>query len=225
MAVGGRPATILKSDLMRNAGPGRAYWGSHMTNPTPSAPNTSKGAPSGARPPRAHEYRVQLTWTGNRGEGTASYTAYGREHEIAAEGRPTLAGSADPAFRGDPSRYSPEDLLVASLSACHMLWYLHLCADAGVVVTDYRDEAYGRMDMEADGRARFTEVVLRPRVTLEEGTPAGATGEGGSGSAPVSAVATAGRLHREAHRMCFIARSVNFPVRCEPRVAVAGAAE
>src|SRR5262249_17274126 len=105
-------------------------------------------------------------------------------------------------FRGDASRYNPEDLLVASLSTCHMLWYLHLCAGARVVVTEYTDDAMGRMSERSDGSGRFTEVVLRPRVTIEDG----------------GNVALAIKLHTRAHEMCFIANSVNFPVRCEPLI-------
>ncbi len=149
---------------------------------------------------------MAIDWTGNRGEGTATYRAYDRSHTITAEGRPPIPGSSDPAFRGDPSRYNPEDLLVASLSACHMLWYLHLCAAAGVVVTAYRDDAEGVMREEPDGGGRFVEVVLQPSVTVR--TP--------------EMVEAASRLHAEAHRRCFIANSVNFPVRHEARVAADG---
>ncbi|WP_372381716.1 OsmC family protein [Xanthomonas sp. NCPPB 1068] len=152
---------------------------------------------------QAHHYTAQITWTGDRGEGTGSYRGYGREHEIAIAGKPTLAGSSDPAFRGDASRHNPEDLLVASLSACHMLWYLHLAAEAGVVVRGYIDEASGTMLTDA-GRGQFSEVVLRPVVTISAGDPVAAEA-----------------LHHGAHAACFIARSVNFPVRCEPSIVVA----
>jgi organic hydroperoxide reductase OsmC/OhrA len=151
---------------------------------------------------RPHEYRVHLSWTGNLGTGTSDYRAYSRAHEITAAGRPVLPGSSDPAFRGDPSRYNPEELLVASLSACHMLWYLHLCAEAGIVVTGYVDAAGGTMVETPDGGGAFAEVVLRPVVTIRAG-----------GDAELAET-----LHERAHELCFIARSVNFPVRCEPRV-------
>jgi organic hydroperoxide reductase OsmC/OhrA len=150
---------------------------------------------------RLHTYDTVVTWTGNRGTGTSGYRDYGRDHEVAAEGRPTIAGSSDPTFRGDPTRWNPEQLLVASLSQCHLLWYLHLCADAGVVVTDYVDHAHGTMAETGDG-GRFTEVVLRPQITVAE--PA--------------MVERAMSLHEAAHRACFIANSVNFPVRHEPNV-------
>lgn len=151
---------------------------------------------------KKHQYTTAVTWTGNRGEGTASYTAFDRDHVVDVDGKPQLAASADPAFRGDPSRWSPEDLLVASLSECHMLWYLHLCADSGVVVTDYRDVAQGTMVVERDGAGRFTEVVLRPAITV----------------ADESMLSKATELHEQAHRKCFIANSVNFPVRHEPEI-------
>ncbi len=151
---------------------------------------------------REHRYELLVVWTGNRGEGTASFRGYSRDHEVHAEGRPPLPGSSDPAFRGDPSRYNPEQLLVASLSQCHMLWYLHLCSTSGVVVTDYRDAAEGVMAEERGGSGRFVEVVLRPRVTVER----------------PEMVELAERLHGDASRMCFIANSMAFPVRHEPVV-------
>lgn len=150
--------------------------------------------------PKLHNYSLTVRWTGNLGPGTASYRAYTRDHEVAAEGKPVLAGSSDPAFRGDPTRYSPEELLVASLSACHMLWYLHLCADAGIVVMAYEDAAQGTMEETADGGGRFTAVTLRPRIVLADGTRR----------------PEADALHERAHGLCFIANSVNFPVNVEP---------
>ena len=146
---------------------------------------------------REHQYRITTTWTGNRGTGTSDYKAYAREHEIFAAGKNApLAGSSDAGFRGDGSRYNPEELLVASLSACHMLWFLHLCADAGIVVTEYRDEASGTMAEHADGGGEFTKVVLRPHVTIADRWRK----------------AEADALHDRAHHLCFIARSVKFPV-------------
>lgn len=154
---------------------------------------------SDAMAERRHEYEVQVAWTGDLGQGTSDYRSYARDHEIMVAGHPPIVGSSDPAYLGDRSRYNPEELLVASLAACHMLWYLHLCADAGVVVTGYRDDARGTL---AGGR--FLEAVLRPKVELATG----------------SDLQAAADLHGEAHRQCFIARSVNFPVRCEPLATV-----
>lgn len=151
---------------------------------------------------KEHHYRVRVRWTGDRGEGTSSYCTYGREHEISAEGKAVLQGSADPAFRGDPSLYNPEELLVAALSGCHMLSYLHACAVAGIVVTDYEDDAFGIMEETGAGEAQFSSVVLRPIVTISAGGDAG----------------KAEALHEHAHDLCFIARSVNFPVRHEPTI-------
>lgn len=151
---------------------------------------------------RQHEYTVTVDWTGNLGEGTSGYRAYSRNHDILVAGKPPIAGSADPAFRGDGGRHNPEDLLVGSLSACHMLWYLHLCAEAGVVVLAYRDEARGTMIQTDNGGGRFSEVVLYPVVTIAADSDTG----------------LAERLHERAHELCFIAASMNFPVRCEPDV-------
>jgi organic hydroperoxide reductase OsmC/OhrA len=156
-------------------------------------------------PTREHRYLVTVTWRGNRGTGTSAYRAYGRDHEINADGKSPIAGSADAAFLGDRTRWNPEDLLVVSLSTCHQLWYLHLAADAGVVVTDYVDRAEGVMQEDADGSGRFIRVVLRPQVTLAAG----------------SDVARAKALHHSAHEKCFVANSVNFPVTCEPTMVVA----
>lgn len=150
----------------------------------------------------AHSFNVTTTWTGNRGSGTSTYRSYGRDHDIAADGKiSSIPGSSTPVFRGDKERYNPEELLIASLSACHMLWFLHLCADAGIVVTEYRDDAQGTMQLNADGSGQFNDVVLRPVVRIADAS---------------RAAAIAG-LHHRAHDLCFIARSVNFPVRCEPR--------
>jgi organic hydroperoxide reductase OsmC/OhrA len=148
---------------------------------------------------KTHTYRATTTWTGNLGEGTRTYRAYSRNHDITVAGKAPLLCSSDPAFRGDPARHNPEELLVASLSGCHMLWFLHLCAEAGVVVTDYRDEATGTMAETADGGGHFTEVVLRPQVRV-------------AASADTQQIDA---LHHRAHALCFIASSVNFPVRCE----------
>jgi organic hydroperoxide reductase OsmC/OhrA len=150
---------------------------------------------------RRHRYPVTVEWTGNLGEGTATYRSYSRDHAIAVEGKSPIAGSSDPVFRGDAARHNPEDFLVAALAACHMLSYLHLCAVAGIVVTAYEDRAAGEMRETSDGGGRFTGVVLRPRVTISAGDPAAAR-----------------ILHEKAHHLCFIASSVNFPVTCEPEI-------
>ena len=147
-----------------------------------------------------HHYSVTVTWTGNRGTGTSGYRDYGRDHDIALPGLPVLPGSSDPTFRGDKDRYNPEQLLLTALSQCHMLSFLHVAVMHGVVVTAYTDAAEGTMRLNRDESGEFTEVVLRPRVEL----------------ADESQRELADSLHEEAHRVCFIARSVNFPVRHEP---------
>ena len=149
---------------------------------------------------KTHQYVVDLEWTGNQGNGTAGYRTYERSHHLSAPGRPVIQGSSDPAFRGDKSKYSPEELLVASVSACHMLWYLHLCADAGVIVVEYQDAAKGVMVEDNKGSGRFEQITLYPQVTVSEN----------------HMVAEALRLHEEANRMCFIANSLNFRISHTP---------
>jgi len=151
-----------------------------------------------------HSYDVHVKWTGNLGQGTNSYKAYARDHEIEAKGKPVVLGSSDPKFRGNPSRYNPEELLIASLSACHMLWYLHLCAAAGIVVIEYVDHASGTMIETSNGGAHFKEVTLKPTATIKEGSDREVASE----------------LHERSHQLCFIANSVNFPVYCSPRIVL-----
>lgn len=153
-----------------------------------------------------HTYDVTVTWTGDDGEGTATYRSYRRDNVVTAEGLPDLAGSADPAFRGDPTRWNPEQLLVAALSQCHLLTYLHLCATNGVVVSGYVDDAHGEMTLNRDHSGQMASVTLRPRVTV----------------ADAGMVERAVALHHDVPDLCFIARSVNFPVRHEPTVLAAG---
>lgn len=148
---------------------------------------------------KQHHYAVTVTWTGNRGTGTSEYRAYDRHHTISANGKADLDASSDPAFMGDKTKYNPEDLLVASLSSCHMLWYLHLCADAGIIVTEYADHATGVMLQTAAG-GHFTEVTLHPVVTITDAAMADKANE----------------LHEVAHKHCFIANSCNFPVYHKP---------
>jgi organic hydroperoxide reductase OsmC/OhrA len=152
-----------------------------------------------------HAYEVLTRWTGDLGTGTSDYRAYSRQHEVLGPGKVgPILGSSDPAFRGDATRYNPEELLVASLSACHLLWYLHLCADAGIVVLEYADAARGTMAEAEGGGGHFTEVVLRPQVTITR----------------AEQVPDALKLHEKANRLCFIANSVNFPVKHVAQVHV-----
>lgn len=156
---------------------------------------------------KEHIYKAKTKWTGNLGTGTSGYTAYSRAHEISGccgGGKDVILASADPVYRGDASRYNPEELVVAAISGCHMLWYLHLCADAGVVVVDYQDEASGILTETDDGNGKFTEVTINPRVTVTSKSDA----------------ELARTLHHKAHEFCFIANSMNFPVNFEPEILV-----
>jgi organic hydroperoxide reductase OsmC/OhrA len=153
---------------------------------------------------REHHYEVTVNWTGNTGKGTASYLAYGRDHDITAPGKPLLLGSADPAFRGQKDRWNPEELLVASLSECHMLTFLSLCAREKIVVTAYEDAATGTMTEDGGYSGRITEVVLNPVVTIADPERAERAAE----------------LHHDANKTCFIANSVNFPVLHNPTTRV-----
>lgn len=155
-----------------------------------------------------HTYTATITWTGARDTGTSSYTAYTRDHVVSVEGKPDILASSDPAFRGDARRHTPEDLFVASLAECHMLWFLHVAAASGVAVTGYTDVPVGTMRVEAAGAGQFTEIELRPKVTCDT-----------SGTAPVTDD-TLAALHEKAHAHCFISRSVNFPVHVRPALHV-----
>ena len=164
-----------------------------------------------------HRYALTVRWTGNLGEGTASYRGYSRDHEIEIPGLPALRGSADPSFHGDRTRYNPEQLLLAALSQCHMLSFLHVAVKHGVVVSAYEDHAEGLMRTNRDGSGQFESVTLKPRVTVA----APGSGQGsvpGSGRLPDAGLFE--ELHAEANKLCFIARSVNFPVLHEPILLV-----
>ncbi|PWT99304.1 MAG: peroxiredoxin [Terriglobia bacterium] len=155
------------------------------------------------REKRQHHYELTTRWTGNLGRGTAGYTSYNRNHELTAPGKlAPIPGSSDPAFRGDRERYNPEELLLGALSACHMLWVLHLCADAGIVITEYEDRAEGQMTEREDGSGRFTKVVLHPLMKISDGTR----------------IADAIAIHQDTHQLCAIAQSVNFIVECRAEV-------
>ncbi len=153
---------------------------------------------------RTHDFVSRIVWTGNRGEGTRRYQGYDRTWNIALPGKEIIACSNDPLLGGDPTRMNPEDLLISALSACHMLWYLHLASNAGIVVTAYRDDPVGHGETLANGAGRFLSAVLRPRISVQEGAD----------------LASAAALHHDVHDFCFIARSVNFPVRCEPTILI-----
>ncbi|MBX7181329.1 MAG: OsmC family protein [Bacteroidia bacterium] len=149
---------------------------------------------------RNHRFTVNTEWTGNLGPGTSSYSGYERSHTIRIENKPELYGSSDSSFRGDPSKHNPEELLLAALSSCHMLWYLHLCSEAGIQVMEYRDIAHGILTENIQGSGKFTGATLNPEVIVSD----------------ASMVLPALDLHAKANAMCFIANSVNFPIDHHP---------
>ena len=153
---------------------------------------------------KEHQYELTLTWTGNKGTGTSHYTAYERSHQITINNKATINASSDSPFRGDGTKHNPEDLLLASLSSCHMLWYLHLCADAGVVVNTYSDNPIGTLSLNEQGSGKFTSVTLKPKVIV----------------ADAGMIDKAMELHHQANKMCFIANSVNFKVAHHPEINV-----
>ncbi|ETN96658.1 OsmC family protein [Zhouia amylolytica] len=154
---------------------------------------------------KQHNYQVKVEWTGNEGKGTLNYKSYNRNHTIIAEGKyDAISGSSDPSFMGDKTRYNPEDLFLSSLSACHMLWYLHLCSLHKIVVTEYLDHATGVMEEMANGSGRFTAVTLNPQVKITD----------------PSNIEKANELHEEANKMCFIANSCNFKIGHKPNTTV-----
>ncbi|MBP2619268.1 OsmC family protein [Chryseobacterium jejuense] len=151
-----------------------------------------------------HHYKTTIQWTGNKGNGTSSYRDYERSHTISVENKTVIEGSSDPAFRGDSTKHNPEDIFLSSLSSCHMLWYLHFCSEAGIIVMDYIDEATGIMEETANGSGHFTEVTLYPTVIVSD----------------ESMMEKAKELHHKANEFCFIANSVNFTVKHIPTVLV-----
>jgi organic hydroperoxide reductase OsmC/OhrA len=149
---------------------------------------------------KQHNYKLIVKWTGNKGIGTSNYAAFERSHLILVDNKIEILGSSDPAFRGDKTKHNPEELLLASVSSCHMLWYLHLCAVAGIIVTDYIDNATGIMMETLNGGGKFTEINLHPTVTIIDS----------------SMTEKANELHKKANELCFIANSVNFRVYHHP---------
>ncbi|MEM9849353.1 MAG: OsmC family protein [Bacteroidota bacterium] len=149
---------------------------------------------------KKHNYTIKVEWTGNEGKGTSDYSSYSRNHLIAGFDKYNdIKGSSDPAFRGDPSRYSPEDLFLSTLSTCHMLWYLHLCSTHDIVVISYIDQATGIMEEAKDGSGKFVSVTLRPNIKIQK----------------AAKIELAHQLHQTANRMCFIANSCNFEIKHE----------
>jgi organic hydroperoxide reductase OsmC/OhrA len=148
---------------------------------------------------KTHEFTSMILWTGDRGAGTREYRGYDRNWRIVTPGKASIECSNDPVLGGDPSKPNPEDLLLSSLASCHMLWYLHLACDAGIVVKGYEDTPLGVGETGSRGEGRFVRAVLRPRIVVARGAD----------------LVRADKLHHEVHQFCFIARSVNFPVSYE----------
>lgn len=151
---------------------------------------------------RTHHYKINIHWKGNLGTGTSGYTAYSRAHQLSVDGKQDLQLSSDPAFRGDNKLYNPEELLVASLAGCHMLWYLHLCGDAKIIVVKYDDAPEGFMEEGGPTPAKFVKVILHPRITIKKGGD----------------IEKAIALHHDANAKCFISNSVNFPIEHQPEI-------
>lgn len=151
-----------------------------------------------------HNYQLTLTWTGNTGKGTQTYRSYERSHQFQIPGKPTIDGSSDPSFRGDPTKHNPEELFLAAIASCHMLWYLHFCSDAGINVIDYQDIATGIMQEESNGSGQFTSVTLHPTITITN----------------PNQIELAKQLHHKANEFCFIANSCNFPIEHQPIIQV-----
>lgn len=151
-----------------------------------------------------HDYSATITWTGNRGKGTSGYRAYDRTWDLASPGKPVVKCSNDPLLGGDPTLYNPEDMLISALSACHMLWYLHLASDAGIIVERYSDTPLAQGETLKNGASRFISATLKPEITLRAGAD----------------VKLADGLHHEVHRYCFIARSVNFPIKYAAKYSI-----
>ena len=154
---------------------------------------------------KQHDYAARVQWTGNRGDGTRTYRGYDRTWDIATPGKPVIHCSNDPLLGGNPALPNPEDLLLASLSACHMLWYLHLASEAGIVVTSYQDDPVGVGETSPNGAGRFLRATLRPHIIVREGAD----------------FLDADAIHHRIHDYCFIARSVSFPVSYEASYAYA----
>ena len=151
-----------------------------------------------------HDYTARVVWTGNRGEGTRHYKGYSRTWNVETPGKPVIQCSNDPLLGGDPALHNPEDMLIAALSACHMLWFLHLASGAGIVVMAYEDDPLAVGETDAQGASRFLHATLRPRITV----------------APGSDLEQADALHARGHDYCFIARSVNFPIDYKARYRI-----
>ena len=154
---------------------------------------------------KIHKFETQVQWTGNLGAGTKTYTSYSRDHAIFGKDKKEVIGaSSDPIFRGDKSKYNPEELFLASIASCHMLWYLHLCADQGITVTNYKDSPIAELLLSEDGSGKIENIILQPQILIKE----------------KSLIDLATKLHQDAHHFCFIASSVNSSIKIQAHVSV-----
>lgn len=149
-----------------------------------------------------HLFFSSIVWTGNLGSGTDTYTTYSRSHTVSSVSKESIHCSSDPMFRGDASKYNPEELFLSSISSCHMLWYLHLCADAKIVVVEYKDDCEGILKLDEHSLGKFEHITLRPTIIISE----------------VAKIEKAKELHQLAHKFCFIAQSLNVHVSIEPTI-------
>ena len=155
---------------------------------------------------KEHHYTINIKWTGDEGKGTKDYKSYNRNHSISNPSKYSeILGSSDPSFRGDKTKYNPEDLFLSSIASCHMLWYLHLCSVNQIVVTSYSDNATGTMEESKNGSGKFKEVTLHPLVTIQD----------------EHQIKKAAELHSQANEMCFIANSCNFKIGHESKIIIA----
>ncbi len=154
-----------------------------------------------------HQYKTNLIWAGNKGSGTMDYRSYDRDFVVSINNKESFSGSSDSIFLGDQTKYNPEDLLLASVSSCHMLWYLHLCSKNEIVVLEYTDNAIGTMTENNDGSGKFSSILLKPEVIISK----------------KEQIEQANSLHVEANKMCFIANSLNFSVEHQPKCSAINA--
>ncbi|REC55529.1 OsmC family peroxiredoxin [Chryseobacterium piscium] len=151
---------------------------------------------------KQHQYKSKIKWTGNTSESTQNYRSYERSYTISVDGKAEIKGSSDPAFLGNPELHNPEDLLLASVSSCHLLWYLHFCSVNKILVLEYIDFVEGTMIESENGSGKFTEIILKPKILVAE----------------KEMIEKAIELHHKANEYCFIANSLNFEVKHQPEI-------
>jgi organic hydroperoxide reductase OsmC/OhrA len=144
-----------------------------------------------------HQYKLKIEWTGNNGNGTEKYDKYRRDFTIHFENKAPVFASADSIFRGDPSKLNPEEMLLSAISSCHMLWFLHECADHGIKLIEYTDTPEAVLEIVPGNGGRFTEATLTPEIVLE------------SFDGKINIL----ELYELAAKKCFIANSCNFPIK------------